>query len=92
MDKNKLSTLTSEIVNRAETAMTADAIVKAIRETMSHYPHSPIELIIISALLDRLEEVGTNASSIWWRAVELNKELDKVVEVEEVTEDDLPVG
>ena len=73
MDKNKLSTLTSEIVNRAETAMTADAIVKAIRETMSHYPHSHIELI-------------------WWRAVELNKELDKVVEVEEVTEDDLPVG
>ena len=97
MDNNKLSTLISEIVNSAENAMTADGVVKAIRDTIAHYPHNPTELIILNALLDRLDEINTNASSVWWRATRINNELKKtaisaepITDGEEVTADDLP--
>ena len=92
MDNNKVSTLTSEIIHYAEEGMKADTIVKAIRETFDNYPHNTTEAVIIDALVDRLENINTNSSSIWWRAIELRKELatndvpEPIKDGEEVTE------
>lgn len=87
MDNNKLSTRISEIIDSAETAMSADNVVEAIRDTLTHYPHTSTELIILNALLDRLEEINTNTSAIWWKAIEINKELKKTaVSAEPVTD------
>ena len=97
MENNKLSTRISEIIDRAEKAMGADSVVKAMRDTLVHYPHNPSELIILNALLDRLEEINTNSATIWWKAIEIRKELEKdginiepITDGEEVTADDLP--
>lgn len=96
MDNNKVSTLTSEIIHYAEEGMKADAVLTAIRETFDTYPHKTTEAVIIDALFDRLEKINTNISSVWWRAVELRKELatentpEPIKDGEEVTENDLP--
>ena len=96
MDNNKVSTLTSEIIHYAEESMKADAVLTAIRETLDDYPHQTTEAVIIDALLDRLEKINTNISSVWWRAVQLRKELatedapEPIIDGEEVTADDLP--
>lgn len=96
MNNNKVSTITSEIIRYAEEGMKADAVVKAIRETFDDYPHNTTEAVIIDALFDRLENINTNISSVWWRAIELRKELttedapEPIKDGEEVTADDLP--
>lgn len=87
MDNSKLSTRISEIIDSAETAMSASGVVDAIRDTLIHYPHNSTELIILNALLDRLEEINTNTSAIWWKAIEIDKELKKIaVSAEPVTD------
>ena len=47
--------------------------VKAIRDTIARYPHDPVELTIIRALFDQLNEQVTEFSSIWWRVREIEK-------------------
>ena len=73
MHNEELKKILSEITDHANKGMAANLTVKAIRDTIARYPHDPVELTIIKALLNRLEVQVTEFSSIWWRIREIEK-------------------
>ncbi len=105
MHNEELKKILSEITDHANKGMAANLTVKAIRDTIARYPHDPVELTIIKALLNRLEVQVTEFSSIWWRIREIEKlgteseangtdsaenPAEPIKDGEEVTADDLP--
>jgi hypothetical protein len=105
MENKELKKNLSEITYHAEKGMAANLTIKAIRDTIARYPHDPVELTIIRALFDQLNEQVTAFSSIWWRIREIEKldaeskangtdsaeaPAEPIKDGEEVTADDLP--
>ena len=105
MENAELKKILSKITDHTNKGMAANLTVKAIRDTIARYPHDPVELTIIRALLDRLDEQVTEFSSIWWRLRKIEKldteskandtdaaenPAEPIKDGEEVTEDDLP--
>ena len=105
MNNEELKKILSKITDHTNKGMAANLTVKAIRDTIARYPHDPVELTIIRALLDRLDEQVTEFSSIWWRLRKIEKldteseandtdaaenPAEPIKDGEEVTADDLP--
>lgn len=105
MDKSKITNLTGEIITYSENLMKVGHIVDALRaaETIDN---PTTRDTTVTALLDYLDRIGNSASSIWWRALGIRKELEdeaptpsntdtktpeeELLDIEEVTADDLP--
>lgn len=104
MDKSKITNLTGEIITYSENLMKVGHIVDALRaaETIDN---PTTRDTTVTALLDYLDRIGNSASSIWWRALSIRKELEgepdtsntdtktpeeELLDIEEVTADDLP--
>ena len=105
MENTELKKIISEITDHTNKGMAANLTIKAIRDTIARYPHDPVELTIIRALLDRLDDETAQFSSIWWKLRKIEKldadsetndtdsaenPVEPIKDGEEVTDDDFP--
>lgn len=74
MDKSKLTNLTGEIIAHSERLMKVSDIADALKAAYDIDNHKVRETTV-KALLEQLDRFSSSASSIWWRALEINKEL-----------------